>query len=349
MDKKKALKKLCIFIAMGLFLIGGIVYLFDPFYQYHRPVMGMEPAFFERETQVIGSVRNMEYDSVLLGSSEAENFDSTFLDAQFDCKTLKVIKGSGSVVDLLYYLNRAHEEKEIKQVFWCMDIFALLLDTKLSVYSEYSPKHLFTDTILDDFTYLFNKDVLFEKIPLLLAYSKTGTFTKGKAYSWGDEKTFSKETAMYAYQKPDEVKEAEELLPNIKLMEENIALIEEQIEAHKDVKYTVFFPPYSLMWWDAMYTAGGSEKFLVAIEKVLPMLLSHENVEVFFFATDRDITCNLDYYMDQIHYSPEISQMILNSLVSGDYKVTTDNVDEVIKNMRDTFSYMVEEAIYNYY
>ena len=86
-----------------------------------------------------------------------------------------------------------------------------------------------------------------------------------------------------------------------------------------------------------------------AIEKVLPMLLSHENVEVFFFAADRDITCNLDYYMDQIHYSPDISQRMLDSLVSGDYKVTTDNVDEVIKNMRDTFSYMVEEAIYNYY
>lgn len=349
MDKKKALKKLCIFITVGLLLVGGIVYMFDPFYQYHAPRFGIKTVLFDRETQVIGSVRNLNYDSVLLGSSEAENFDTGFLDAQYDVLTLKVIKGSGSIADLLYYLNRAHEENKLKHVFWCMDIFALLLDTEVNVYSEYTPKYLFTDTMLDDFTYLFNKDVLLEKIPLFLAYSAADTYTGGNGYNWAADKKFGAEFAMYAYQKPAVVKEAEELLPHIKLMEENIALIEEQIEAHKDVKYTVFFPPYSLMWWDAMYTAGGSEKFLMAIEKVLPMLLSHENVEVFFFAADRDITCNLDYYMDQIHYSPDISQRMLDSLVSGDYKVTPDNVDEVIKNMRDTFSYMVEEAIYNYY
>ena len=136
--------------------------------------------------------------------------------------TLKVIKGSGSIADLLYYLNRAHEENKLKHVFWCMDIFALLLDTEVNVYSEYTPKYLFTDTMLDDFTYLFNKDVLLEKIPLFLAYSAADTYTGGNGYNWAADKKFGAEFAMYAYQKPAVVKEAEELLPHIKLMEENM-------------------------------------------------------------------------------------------------------------------------------
>lgn len=347
-NKRRALQKLCLFIALGLFIIATTIYCIDPFYQYHAPYFGIKTVLFDKESQVIGSVRNLTYDSVLLGSSEAENFNSCFLDEQYNCTTLKVIKGSGSITDLLYYLDKAHKANDIKHVFWCLDTFALALDTELSVCSQYSPKYLFTDTMLDDFPYLFNKDVLLEKAPLLIAYSMTDTYTNGNGYNWSEGKIFGAEASMSAYQPVSDLKVPESSENYLPLVRENLRLIREEIEAHPNISYTILIPPYSLLWWKTVWQEGSSEKYLVAIDELLPMLVSFDNVNVFFFAADKEITCNLDYYMDQIHYSPEISQLMLNSTVSGDYKVNKENVDSATICMRDTFQFMITDSHWSY-
>ena len=190
LEKKKALKYLAIFIAIQMFALVLIVYLFDPFYQYHTPYFGLKTVLFERETQVPGSIRTLSYDSVLLGSSVVENCDSSYLDTQFDCNTLKIVKGSGSNADLLYYLELAHAQQDLQHVFWGLDWHMLTSSTEVTVVSEYTPSYLFTANPLDDFTYHFNKDVLFKKIPLSVAYSFADINTGGYAYDWSDGKEF---------------------------------------------------------------------------------------------------------------------------------------------------------------
>ncbi len=189
-------------VAAGLLLVAGITVLFDPFYQYHGPLPGMKEVLFERESQVIGSIRHFSYDSVLLGSSVVENCDSSYLDNAYGIKTLKVVKGSGSTADLMYYLEKAHEKQDIKRVFYGLDLFALKMPCEVTVVSQYSPNYLYTETILDDGAYLFNKDVLLKKIPLMLAYSFADKNTGGHAYDWSEDKTFGPAKAMEAYEGP---------------------------------------------------------------------------------------------------------------------------------------------------
>lgn len=349
LEKKQALKKLCIWIAAELFLIALFVWVLDPFYQYHGPWFGLQQVLFDRENQVIGSIRNLSYDSVLLGSSEAENFDSTFLDEMYDCHALKVIRASGSTADLLYYLGKAHESQQLKRVFWCMDLFSLTTSTEVTVCSEYSPGYLFTETMLDDFTYLYNKDILMKKIPLMLAYSVTGINTGGHAYDWSDGKDFSVKKAMEAYDKPDYVAESQPPEEYTAFVEQNIALVKEEISSHPEIEYIVFFPPYSLLWWDNTYVKGEGEKYFYVLEQILPTLLSFPNVSVYYFQADREIVCNLDNYMDQVHYSPVISQYMLDCIAAGEYRVTEENRDTVVEEMRDTYQYIIEDAIYRYY
>ena len=177
MTKKIALKWLCITIACMLLLAATVTYLFDPFFQYHEPYFGLHKVYYNRDYQVVGSVRNFSYDSVLLGSSVAENFDSEVIDAMYDCNTLKVIRASGSTADLLSYLQLAHEKQDLKNVIWCLDIFALTAPLEVTVASDPALQYLHTDTILDDATYLFNKDVLFQEIPTYIASSFLKTWT----------------------------------------------------------------------------------------------------------------------------------------------------------------------------
>lgn len=347
--KKKALKALAVVIAAELFLLAAVVFVLDPFYLYHGPWLGLQQTLFDRDTQMAGSIRNLSYDSVLLGSSMVENCDSTYLDAEYDCHTLKIVKGSGSVADLLYYLKMAHSEKELTYVFWGLDLSALEAPNEVTLPDIYSPSYLFTRTILDDIPYLFNKDVLLKKIPLMLAYSYTGINTGGQAYDWSDDKIFSAEKAMEAYRKPDEPLPPHSIADKIPIIDENIRMVLEEVTTHPETNYRIFFPPYSMMMWDDRYTSGTAEEYFYILEQVLPLLLTCENVEVYYFQSDIDIICNLDNYMDKNHYSPLINQYMLECIAVGEYRVTEENVDEVLSSMRDTYEYIITEGIYRYY
>ena len=199
--KANALKRLIIFIVAELVAVAVAVWFFDPFYQYHEPFFGWEAVLNDRDNQMPGTIRNFQYDSVLAGSSVAENFDSAFLDEAYDCRTLKVIRASGSMADLLYYLEMAQEEKELENVFWCLDLFALNASTEVTLYGENTPRYLHTESFLDNIPYLYNKEVLLEKIPFMLAYGHEGMNTGGNAYNWARGKEFSAARALSAYER----------------------------------------------------------------------------------------------------------------------------------------------------
>ena len=348
---KKALKNFILWVAAGLLLVAGITVVFDPFYQYHGPLPGMKDVLFERESQVIGSIRHFSYDSVLLGSSVVENCDSSYLDNAYGIKTLKVVKGSGSTADLMYYLGKAHEKQDIKRVFYGLDLFALKMPCEVTVVSQYSPNYLYTETILDDGAYLFNKDVLLKKIPLMLAYSFADKNTGGHAYDWSEDKTFGPAKAMEAYAGPYVQSEEKDFTDDKATIAANIALITEEIKSHPDTLYTVFFPPYSLLMWDDTCRQGELSEYCYMLDEALRTLLSYDNVEIYYFQTNTDIVCNLDLYMDKVHYSPDINQYMLTCMAQGDesYRVDKDNRQDVVPSLRQMCQYITEEAIYNYY
>ncbi len=348
---KQALKNLILWVALGLALIAGVTILFDPFYQYHGVLPGMKDVLYEKETQVIGSIRNFSYDSVLLGSSVAENCDTAYLDEVYSIKTLKAIRASGSTADLLYYLDAAHEQRELHRVFYGLDLFALKKPCEVTVVSEYSPRYLYTDTILDDGAYLFNKDVLLKKIPMLLAYSVFDKNTGGHAYDWSEDKEFGTEKAMQAYDGPGEMASDFDFSGEKETIAENIGLLTEEIAGHPDVNYTFFFPPYSLLMWDDVCRRGEGTEYCYILGEVLPRLLAFDNVEVYYFQTDKDIVYNLDLYMDTMHYSPEINQYMLTSIAEKDdrYRLTRDNWQEAVTSLEQMCQEITQEEIYRYY
>lgn len=346
---KHPLKWLAIIIAIEMALVAFVTILFDPFYQYHAALPGTKAVLYDRDNQVPGTIRTFEYDSVLLGSSVAENFDSEYLNSMYDCQTLKIIRASGSIADLLYYMEQAHENQNIKNVFWCLDVFALLAPTEVTLYSADTPRYLHTDTILDDFTYLFNKEIIFNKIPYSLAFSWQDKNTGGNSYNWASGKEFGANKAMQFYAKPDDSFPDQLTEESKNLIDENIALVLQEVTSHPDISYTFVFPPYSLLWWDSGYVNGFSSTYFYAIEQALTTLMGLDNVSVYFFMADKEIVCDLNNYMDLVHYRPEINQYMLERVTEGSYKVTDENIEEILSSMADTLTYIINEKIYEYY
>ena len=352
-NKKKNLIKLILAIAAELFVAAFIVWFFDPFYQYHAPFFGMEAVLNDRDNQMPGTVRNFEYDSVLVGSSVAENFNSDYLDETYGCSTLKLIRASGSMADLLYYLDMAQKEQSLQNVFWCLDIFALDSSTEVTLYGEDIPRYLHTKAVYDDLPYLFNKEILLEKIPAALAMAYQGINVGGNAYNWARDKEFSADRAMLAYDKSS-VEHGQEIEQTVSAelkqkTSDNLELLKVQIEAHPEITYRFMIPPYSMLWWDCAYVNGQLEERLYILEETLPVLLAYENVEVHYFQSDEEIICNLDNYMDMIHYSPYVSQSMLEKMAVGENKVTLDSYRETLDAMRELALRITQEDIYRYY
>lgn len=348
-EKKKSLILLAGFIAAEFFLAALAVWFFDPFLQYHSPFLGRQAVFNDRDNQMPGSVRVMDYDSVLMGSSVVENCDSDFLDGHFGCHCLKIIRASGSAADLLYYLDMAQESHELKNIFWCMDLSALDSDPQNTFGQGSENRYLHTKSILDDGPYLWNKEILLVTVPTMLAYGRAGRDVGGHAYDWSEGKEFSAGLAMEAYEKPPEACEARDFSDRTEDIRRNVEAVAQQIESHPDTRYFFFFPPYSMSWWDCAYVNGDLEEKFYILEYALPVLLSYDNVEVYYFQDDVQIIGNLDNYMDLVHYSPEINQYMLERLAAGDGRVTEDNWQDVIRGMRELVQLIDGELIYQYY
>ncbi|MDE7286179.1 MAG: SGNH/GDSL hydrolase family protein, partial [Lachnospiraceae bacterium] len=157
-------------ISLLLLCILAVV-LFDPFFQYHKPLPGLKAVLTDKEYQCVGSLKTLEYDSVIAGSSVAENYNNGWFDQGFHCKTIKAIRSYGATADLCYLLDIAFERRELKYVFYNLDPSALVADPETTYELTGCPMYLYDDNYINDVEYWLNKGVLMEKIPYLVAHS----------------------------------------------------------------------------------------------------------------------------------------------------------------------------------
>lgn len=341
---QKFLKQFFTGLILFLFLCMGLVILFDPFYQYHKPLPGLKAVLNDKEYQCVGTLKNFNYDSVIAGSSVAENYNNRWFDEGFDCTSIKAVRSYGATADLCYLLDIAFREHDLEYVFYNLDPSALSADPVTTYESTGCPMYLYDDNFLNDLQYLLNKDVLLEKIPYMIANSFLGDYDEGNSYNWAKWKNFNEDMILGLYiRKPsiDEMKPDDYYQNNL---DGNLSLLKEQIENHPKTTFKIFIPPYSMIWWDNIYRTGDTESYLYNMETAMETLLTYDNVEFYFFLNDRDVVTNLDNYMDLLHFSDDINKYICDSLIKGTHRITKENYKETIEDMR-TFSYQVVDEL----
>lgn len=316
MDKQSFLGKLVIALLAICLLVITVVVVFDPFYHYHKPWFGLKAVLNEPEHQVIGTIRNFDYDAIILGSSLAENYDNEWFDNGFNCTTIKGIKKSGTTAYLTYYLDTAYRNHDLKYVFYSLDVSALLADYSLDLKEDGMPVYLYDNNPFNDVNYIFNKDVIFEKIPYMLAQSMSNDYRESESYNWAKYKSFSEEIARSNYDEPERQELSEEMAKKYAdNIENNVSAIEFIVNKHPETIYYIWIPPYSSLWRDEMDRLGQTDVVADSIAHAKETLEKYENVRFISFIDDYEITDNLDNYMDPIHYSQEISYYIYSQLL----------------------------------
>lgn len=348
MTSGQFIKRFCIGSGVLLGLCIAVVVLFDPFFQYHQPLKGLKAVLSDKEYQCVGTLKNFDYDSVIAGSSVAENYNNGWFNEGFDCQTIKAIRSYGATADLCYLLEEAFEHQELKYVFYNLDPSALVADPEPTFELTGCPMYLYDDNYINDVQYTLNKGVLFEKIPYMIAKSLIGDYDENESYNWAQWKSFNEDMVLGLYIRKPTIEEEKPADHYEELLQQNLDILTAQVEAHPETEFYIFIPPYSMIWWDNIYREGDRAAYLYNMETAMNTLLKYENVRCFFFLNDREIITDLNNYMDTLHFSDEINHVICNDLIAGNHEVTKENCRETMADMEALVDEILNELILPY-
>jgi len=325
-------------VAYGVF--ASVIVYIDPLFHYHAPLEKYEYPLNDERYQNDGITRNFQYDSIITGTSMMENFKTSEADKIFRGDFIKVPFAGGTYKEINSNLQRAYDAgKSIKYVIWGLD-YSMLINDKNAYRDGDFPTYLYNDSLCDDLNYVLNKSML-NKAMDVVKYTDAGNETTSfdKYKNWSAKCTFGAEAVLDTYTLEEKADKEQELTEDERRMIlENIRYnVTDLAYAHPETTFYLFFPPYSICYWDDRANRGWINRFIDAEEIAIKELLQCPNVKLYSFFTNFELVCNLDNYTDQIHYGEWVNSWILEWMGSDEYLVTMDNYQEHIQALREFY------------
>lgn len=337
-----------IICVLGLGAVAGLVFVVDPFFQYHKPLEGFPYVVDHQVNMNPGLAKNMDYDSVLLGSSMTVSFDTNWFREELGLKTQKLSYNGAYPKDQANIMDIIFEAKgdSVKRVFLGIDELNYSGDihqTKFEI-----PEYLYDKNYFNDIKYLFNKDVVLDYILRAWADPKDKSDWNMIYKPWWQDEHYQKALVLMYYEPAEIAESAPETQMFLDSIEANLETnILPYIKEHPETTFTIFYPPYSILYW---YNVCRGKELEVVIEKYRYMtekLLECENVEIFFFQNREEIICDLNNYADYTHYHGRVCKYMVECFNSGECRVTMENLEEELEKLYQLAANYDYEAIFD--
>ena len=341
MEAKKQKIRLALFLLVVLLLLGGtaaVVFLVDPFFHYHAPWFGLKAVEDEKEYQIPGMIDHFSYDSILAGSSVVMSMDLQELDREFSCNAIKAVGGSAPAPLLAWYLERAFARQELRYVFYGLDVFSFYNDPDMPVIDE-DVSYLVNAKPFEDVRYLWNKDIITEKIPQMIQQSADENYDWGMIYQVNvGAKTGPEEVLKMHCPNPNAVIRPQPVDYRREDVAENLTRLETLVREHPDTEFLFFIPPYSVLWWDNAYESGLWDTYLYTLEDCMARLLSYDNVGMYAtYFNDKEVIGNLYLYMDYIHAATPVTEQLPAQLSGAEQEITVSGYKQELQQLSDVF------------
>ncbi len=339
-----------LFSALLLLGLAGSNWLVDPLQFFRRAAY--PPVYSENQRyQNPGLARNYDYETVIIGTSHAENFLPSHALRLLGENSLKLAISGSSAHEQALILGLALKTGRVEHVVWAMDHIAFKKPPRaLGNAASDFPLHLYR-LGLDTFgLYLLSLDSLALSLEALLG---RGHRDLESLNTWHDQWEFSRARVMADWQRRASILDRIKLdstLSYTSTAERSSRSVRFNLvrlaRAHPGVRFDVFFPPYSILayladdraWERAFEERQAYKAFVVEVTADLP------NVRVFDFQAIARINHDLDNYKDLEHFSLEISDYILDSLAKGRHRVTRESHPEVLARQADQLDRYIREV-----
>lgn len=320
----------------GMFLLVLITYVVDPQQQFRyneNYVSG------EQRNINLGLARNYNYNAVILGTSTSENILKAEVDNNFKVNSVNLSIMGSTAYEQRNLLEIIINRKDVKMAIYGLDYFAYNFNiTEARVATiDYGKK-------INILKYVFNISSLEMDLKILVK-ELLGKNEKNWIHNWsywgddfdyGEEKTldFSNETKN-GRQNIGQLKIAQSKY-NKENLYKNLYELEQLIIKNQDIKYKIYLPPYSTLYWYILKKYNSYDDIIEFRNYLIKKLLSFSNVEIYDFQTEEAIVSNLNNYKDSIHYSPDINSLVIKRIKENKNKVKEVNKEkDMIENLID--------------
>jgi len=303
-----------------------------------------------------GLIRSQSYDTALMGTSLAIHFRQSDIDKTLGVRSLKLAM-SGAYSREQSFVLAAALERGVKRVIWQMDdgIFRVQPEIDQAVYI---PADLYRRNARGIGGYLFSGSMAWEgllmvarsvpqltnKIANLVSFFRLkfpiSNVDDINTLSVPDPSAiYNARRAMADYVGAIDPSRRNELNDyDYPLMLRNFDLdVLALIRKYPDVRFDIYFPPYSILRWAVLRDAQPAAlnvvyDFCAYANEELTKL---PNVQLHDFRAAKDITHDLRNYADVVHHSPTIDLRVLAMLASGQYLVDRSSPTASLEQLKE--------------
>ena len=316
-----------------LLLILVAMVVIDPYFHYHGAIAGVSYRLYSERYMNYGIAKNFEYDALITGSSMNQNFKTTLMDDLYGTRSIKIAFSGAGFQEIAATIDAALSSgNEVKYVLWGLDYNGLNREYDWQGYDEY-PEYLYDTNPLNDVSYVWNKTILFEGLftDLLMTLQGEESTTFDEYSSWEAGRGW--ESISQTYQRSDEILPMETVTEGTKErvrknITENIVNL---VNKYPDTQFLLFYTPYSALYWESIYRDGTLEKQLELEAIATELLLECDNVKLYSFARETQITGEVNLYRDKEHYVAEINDCIMTWIARDYGRLTKENYQELIR------------------
>ena len=173
----------CGFLAVllaALALCAGTVWAVDPCLYYRMPAE-RQAVFFNERYQAAGMAKNVPAETVLLGTSMAANYRSSWIEEFYHGPGLRITIPDGYFSEFDQVMDLLFRENPPKRVLFALDLNTLIRDD--SGVTDAMPGYLYNRNPLDDVKYLLNKDSLYYSFYALVTARDGGGQTLDEGFT----------------------------------------------------------------------------------------------------------------------------------------------------------------------
>lgn len=343
-----------------LTVVGLWVVKIDPFFHYHKPdTKSYYYILNNQRSQNDGIVKNFEYDALITGTSMTENFKTSEMDGIFGTNSIKVPYSGGTYKEINDNVANALEHNpNLTVVVRGLDMTKFIedKDSMRQDLGEY-PTYLYDNNMLNDVKYIFNREVIFNRVyPMEIANNENGFMpgiTSFDAYSnWMASYTFGIDAVCpngIKIQTPGSPVHLSDEEKEIVLgtVHQNITSLAEE---YPNVIFYYFFTPYSAVWWQTLVNDGTIYRQIEAERLIIEEILKFSNIKLYSFNNLTDITTNLNNYKDSTHYGEWINELILQYMYDGECLLSYVNYELYLEKellFYSTYDYTLLNSVEN--
>ncbi|WP_086269933.1 hypothetical protein [Campylobacter devanensis] len=338
-----------------VFIILGLLYIYDPFQIFHKPYFREDTFFTDMRKQALGIIKNYEFDSYIIGTSMLENTDPKEATNKLnnDGEWINITLIASSFNERAIVMDYIFQNQNPKHIIYSLDGYYMVNrlnnstldwdflydnnpynDIKLYINSKFM---ICAIQFSDDERCVGNIDDIYQ----ITSWDRGHKKIFGGFDNWIKHKNHNQVNQILIDIKNGNIKniDNQDIIEDIDILAQQDYLHKYLIRFFRDypnTKFSIIIPTYSRLFYHMSNTLSlhdDNSKYFYTWEKSLRYFItqssSYKNVKVYGF-DDLDYADDIANYKDLIHYNTNLNSIQLDAIKNQTNILTPQNIDKYL-------------------